>query len=199
MSRLEAWLPAGGALRALDVAVGTWAVAWVVVAIFVAVELSALGDLSDTVGAVGRAAESSGAALGLLGNLPLAGGFVDAAAEQIQEAGRRAQASAESSRRSTDALTVLLAAAIALIPSVPTVTLYLPARIGRRREVKAVEEALRRAGDDPRLSEFLARRAVGSLSYRRLSEVAPEPWREFGQGRYDRLARAELERLGLRR
>ena len=197
MRRLEAALPSGRTLVAVDVALAIWVTAWIVLAVLIGRELQGLGDLSDTVGSVGRAAEASGAALGLLGNVPVIGGAIDFPADQIREAGRSAQASGESSRQNIDALTALLAPAIALMPSIPIVALYLPARISRRREGEAVEAARLRAGEDPRFTELLARRAAYTLSYRQLSEVTAEPWSDLAAGRFDPLARAELERLGL--
>lgn len=197
MRRLEVALPGGRRLLALDVAAGIWTVAWIAVGVVVAVELQGLGDLSDTVVSVGRAAEASGAALGLLGNLPVIGGAVDFPADQIQEAGRSAQVTGESSRENIDALTVLLAPTVGLMPSLPLLALYLPARLGRVREARAVESARDSAAGDPGFEELLARRAAVTLSYRQLAEVTPEPWRDLAAGRFERLARAELERLGL--
>lgn len=197
MRRLEAALPSGRALVAIDVALAVWVTAWIVLAILVGRELQGLGDLSDTVVSVGRAAEASGAALGLLGNLPVIGGAVDFPAGQIQEAGRSAQVTGESSRENIDALTVLLAPTVGLMPSLPLLALYLPARLGRVREAHAIEAARDSAAGDPGFEELLARRAAVTLSYRQLAEVTPEPWRDLAAGRFERLARAELERLGL--
>jgi hypothetical protein len=198
MRRLEAALPSGRALIAIDVALAIWAIVWIVLAILVGRELPGLGELSDTVVSVGRAAESSGAALGLLaGNLPVIGGAIDVPADQIREAGRSAQVTGESSRENIDALTALLAPAVGLMPSLPLLALYLPARVGRVREARAVEAARDSAAGDPAFEELLARRAAVTLSYRQLAEVTPEPWRDLAAGRFERLARAELERLGL--
>ncbi len=197
MRRLEASLPGGRRLLALDAAILIWTVAWIAAAIVVAVEVQDLGDLSDTVGTVGSAAEASGAALDVLGDLPVVGDAVGETlagpAGEIQEAGRSAQESAQSTRRSVDVLSVLLGLAVALIPSTSLLVLYLPARISRVREAQAVEAARREAADDPAFHEFLARRAAQNLSFRRLDRVTAEPWRELAEGRFDRLARAELD------
>jgi hypothetical protein len=202
MRRLEASLPGGRRLLALDAAALIWTVVWLAAAIVIAAEVQDLGELSDTVGTVGGAAEASGAALDVLGDLPVVGdavgGALSAPAAEIQEAGQRAQESAESTRRSVDVLSVLLGLAVALIPTASLLVLYLPARVARVREAQAVEAARRQAADDPVFCEFLARRAAQNLSFRRLDRVTAEPWRELAEGRFDRLARAELERLGLR-
>lgn len=202
MRRLEASLPGGRRLLALDAAVLAWTVAWITIAIVIALEFQDLGELSDTVATVGGAAEATGAALGVFGDLPVVGGAVADAlagpAAEIQEAGQSAQESAESARRSVDVLSLLLGLSIALIPSASLLVLYLPARVSRVREAQAVEAARRLAADDPAFHEFLARRAAQNLSFRQLDRVTAEPWRELAEGRFDRLARAELERLGLR-
>lgn len=201
MRRLEALLPSGRRLLALDLVLAVWTGVWILVAIVIATEVYGLGELSDTVGTVGDAAEASGAALGLLGNLPVVGGAVGAALEvpaaEVQEAGRAAQDSAVSSRDTVERLSVLIGLAVGVIPSVSILGLYLPARLARVREVQAMDTARRRAGDDPLFHEFLARRAAQNLSMRQLDRVTAEPWRDLANGRFDRLARAELERLGL--
>lgn len=203
MRRFEASLPGGRALLVLDAALIVWTIVWIVIAVAISREVQDLAELSDTVTTVGAAAEASGAALGLLGDLPVVGDAVgstlDEPAAEIQEAGRSAQESGARSRESVDALSVLLGLAVALIPSTPLLGLYLPARVGRAREAQAIDAARRLAGDDPAFREFLARRAAQNISFRRLAKIAPEPWRELEAGRFDRLARAELERLGLTR
>lgn len=202
MRRLEASLPRGRRLLALDVALAAWSLAWIAAAVAIALEVQDLGELSDTVGTVGGAAEASGAAFGLLGDLPFVGDAVAATlaapAEEIQEAGRSAQESAAATRRSVDILSVLLGLAVALIPTAPLLGAYVPTRVARASEARAVEAARRRAGDDPSFRELLARRAAQNLPFRELDRVSPEPWRDLADGRFDRLARAELERLGLR-
>ena len=66
-------------------------------------------------------------------------------------------------------------------------------------EARAVRRALRFRPDDPLLTEFLARRAVVNFSYDRLLAVSQQPYRDLEEGRYDELARLELERLGIQR
>lgn len=201
MRNLEAALPGGRRLLALDAALAAWAVVWLVVAIVIATEVRDLGELSDTVGAVGGAAESAGGALGLVGELPVIGGPVggalDVPAEEIREAGALAQETAETSRKSVNALSVMLGLTIALLPTLPILAIYVPARRARAEEARIVRDAVNRTGNDPALQDFLARRAVHNLSLRALQREAEEPWRDLAAGRHDRLARAELRRLGL--
>ncbi|HEV2075447.1 MAG TPA: hypothetical protein VGR10_04365 [Thermoleophilaceae bacterium] len=203
MRRLEASLPGARTLVWIDTALLVWSVAWIAMGIAVYNEVRGLSELSGTVRDVAQAVESFGGALGGLGDVPLIGdalgGALEEPSQQVQDAGQSAQASGESSRDSIDALSVLLGLAVGLIPSVPLVAVYLPARLSRLHEARAVGAAESRWGGDPLFREFLARRAAQHLSYRRLAEIAPEPWRELQAGRFDRLAHAELERLGVRR
>ena len=95
-------------------------------------------------------------------------------------------------------MSVLLALSIALIPTLPLLGLYLPLRWAWTNDARAVRRALRRAPTDPLLVEFLARRAVSNFPYDRLLAVSPQPFRDLEEGRYDALARLELDRLGIR-
>jgi hypothetical protein len=91
----------------------------------------------------------------------------------------------------------LLAIAVALLPSVPVLGFYLPARLERRREAAALRGALRDHGSDSDFQAFLAMRAIEALGYHRLRQVSPAPWADMEAGRYTALAAAELCRLGL--
>lgn len=203
MRSVEGSLPTGRTLVALDVAAAAWTVAWIVVGILVANTVDDLTQLSGTVEEVGADVQSAGGALGALGELPLLGdAFAEALqvpAEAIQEAGLTARQGGASSTGTIETLSALLGVTIALIPSLPVLAAYLPARLARSREVRALLDARRRAGDDPAFQELLARRAAHHLSYHRLARVSPEPWNDLAAGRFDRLARAELERLGIER
>lgn len=201
MQRLELSLPSARRLLLVDLALLLWSLAWLAIGIAVYNEARGLSELSGTVREVGEAVEAFGASLGTLGDLPVVGGplggALEAPSEAVQEAGRSAQESGEQSRGSIDALSALLGLSVALIPSLPLLILYLPARLSRVREAQAVGAAMRRSGGDPAFREFLARRAAQNLSYRRLAQVSGEPWHELAEGRFDQLADAELERLGV--
>jgi hypothetical protein len=170
----------------------------VALALFVGREVRNLRELSDTVVTAGVAIEETGGLVRNLGSIPFVGGQVSTVADQVEEAGRSAQASGRDSRDSTENLSVLLALSIALIPTLPLLGLYLPLRWAWTNDARAVRRALKLAPTDPLLVEFLARRAVSNFSYDRLLAVSPEPFRDLEEGRYDSLARLELDRLGIR-
>jgi hypothetical protein len=186
-------------VRVLDVAAVLWVALWIVLALLVGREVRNLRELSDTVVTAGVAVEQTGGLVRTLGNVPFLGSRVSGVADEVEAAGRSAQESGRDSRDSTENLSVLLALCIGLIPTLPLLGLYLPLRWTWTHEARAVRRALRFRPDDPLLTEFLARRAVVNFSYDRLLAVSQQPYRDLEEGRYDELARLELERLGIQR
>ena len=193
--------PRAGArlIHLLDAAAVIWIAAWIVLALLVGREVRNLRELSDTVVLAGVAIEDTGDLLTTLKNVPFVGGQVGDAAAQVREAGRSAVISGRDSRDSTENLSVLLALSIGLIPTLPLLGLYLPLRFAWTRESRAVRQALRANPSDPLLREFLARRALATLSYQELLAVSANPYRDMVEGRFDALADRELARLGLSR
>jgi hypothetical protein len=191
--------PVAGArlVRALDIAAVLWVVFWIVLALLVGREVRNLRDLSDTVVQAGVAIEDTGGLVRGLGSVPFLGDRVSKVADQVEAAGRSAQVSGRDSRDSTENLSVLLALAIGLIPTLPLLGLYLPLRLTWSRDARAVRGALRRQPGDALLAEFLARRAVLNFPYERLLSVSSSPFRDLEEGRFDALAALELERLGI--
>lgn len=182
-------------MRWLNVALAIWAAFWIGLAAYTAYEVSALRSLSRTVVKAGAATESTGHALAAVGHLPFVGGRISQLASQAVEAGASARASGASTESTVDQLAVLLGIAIALIPTVPLLALYLPLALGWRRDRKAVRRAVAQWDGEPELEAFLARRALAHLRFDEL--------RELGYGDNEgsvptaELAAAELRRLGL--
>jgi hypothetical protein len=190
-------LPGVRLIRALDLAVAVWIVAWVVLALLVGREVRDLRQLSDTVVVAGIAVEETGDLVESLGSVPFVGGRVGEVANRVRAAGRSAQASGRDSRDSTENLSILLALSIGLIPTLPLLGLYAPLRVTWTREARAVRRALAAGSADPVLKEFLARRAVLNLPYQELRTVSADPFRDLEDGRFDALAARELKRLGI--
>lgn len=184
-------------MRMLRLGFAVWSIAWFVLAGVTAYELYVLRDIGDTLAKTGVAVTTVGQALGALGHLPFVGAQVASVAQQAQSAGQSAVASGKATQGSATTLAVLIGLAIALIPSLPVLALYLPLHIAWNRERGAIARALRERADDPLLDEYLARRAVGNLPYATLVSVSEHPWRDLVAGRFRALADAELERLDL--
>lgn len=172
--------------------------AWIGLGVAIGVKLGDLSGLSHTAVIDGRAVETVGRTLGTLGAVPVLGSALSGVAHQVQVAGASAVAGGNSSLSSIHALSVLLAIAVALLPSVPVFGFYLPMRLDLRREARALSEAVHRYGDDPAFKAFLARRAIDSLGYHRLRGLATRPWEQtLSETDCSELAAAELRRLGI--
>ena len=183
------------AMRRLNVALAIWAAFWVAIAAYTAYEVAALRTLSHTVVKAGAATESTGHALAAVGHLPFVGGQISSLAAQAVAAGASARASGASTAAKIVPLAVLLGIAIALIPTVPLLALYVPLALGWRRDRKAVRRAVAQWEGEPELEAFLAHRALAHLSFDELLKLGHGD--ADGSSRNAELAAAELRRLGL--
>jgi len=185
-------------LGLLDGAVAVWVAVWIALGIAVGANVARLTDLSHTVTSDGVAIQTVGQSLGVLADVPLVGGrLFSRAAREVQAAGTSAVDSGRSSASAVDALSVLLAVVVALLPAVPVLGFYLPLRLARRREARAIRRTIRAHGSDPAFRAFLARRALETLGYDRLLKVTPAPWVALESAPRAALAAAELRRLGI--
>ena len=183
------------AMRRLDVALAIWAAFWIALAAYTAYEVAALRTLSHTVVKAGAATESTGHALAAVGHLPFVGGRISDLAAQATAAGASARASGAATATTIDRLAVLLGIAIALIPTVPLLGLYVPLRLSWRRDRNAVRQAIVRWDGELGLEAFLAQRAVAHLPFQELRDLGYDG--TPGSPPNADLAAAELRRLGL--
>jgi hypothetical protein len=181
------------AMRRLDVTLAVWAAFWIAVAVYTVYEVAALRTLSHTVVKAGAATESTGHALAAVGHIPFVGGRVSQLAAQATAAG----ASGAATATTIDRLAVLLGIAIALIPTVPLLALYVPLRLGWRRDRKAISRAVARWDGEPGLEAYLAQRALAHLPFEELRDLGHDGTE--GSPQSSELAAAELRRLGLDR
>jgi hypothetical protein len=194
---LPSRLPRGRAVLLVDLLVVAWVVVWVAIAINVAHQVRDIGRITRSVERIGSAVSDTGAQLEKLGNLPLLGDRIADTGKPIRDAGRQAQATARMSRASAHDLSKLLGITISLVPSLPLLLLYVPQRVAMERDRRVVAKALR-SGREDELQETLAYRAVMHLPLSRLRAVTRTPRADLAARRFDRLAEAELERLGIR-
>ena len=185
------------AMRLLNVALAIWAAFWIGIAAYTAYEVAALRTLSHTVVKAGTATVSTGHALAAIGHLPFVGGRISSLAAQAIAAGASARASGASTSTTIDQLAVLFGIAIALIPTVPLLALYVPLLLSWRRDRAAVRQAIARWDGEAGLEAFLARRALAHMRFDELRELGYDG-RE-GSAPNSELAAAELRRLGLDR
>jgi hypothetical protein len=190
----------GRVVWVIDAILVLWVVAWIAIGLAVARDVRNLTALSDTVVRAGTAVGETGRALRTLAGLPFGvGDRIARVAGQIDAASAQAVRSGRESRDSVQSLSVLLGFSVGVIPTLPILAMYLPFRVSRAREVRAIRRAAAGAQGDPMFEEYLAHRAVENLPYHKLREITANPWRDLEEGRHSALADAELDRLGLRR
>lgn len=180
----------------VDLFVVVWVVAWLLLGLRVHDEVEGLTELSRTISSAGGAVEETGRALGDL-NIPFVGDRLDRTAAQVTETGRDTRISGGTARESIQNLSTLLGLSVALIPSSAILLVYLPVRLARVRERRALRQLLARHGNDATLERLLAHRALQTMSYQRLQAVGGRPWADLAEGRYAELAAAERRRLNV--
>jgi len=184
-------------MRLLDVLLAVCVITWVVLGVLIAADIRRQADLSDQVTRVGGALTDIGESLDIVGGIPLVGGGLGELADRVLEAGESVAQSGRDSRQSLERMGVLVGIALAGLPLLVVLPVYIPLRLMWRREVRAVAGAL--SGGHPDLDRLLARRALASMPYERLLALGDDPWARLERGEVRDLADAELARLGLRR
>jgi hypothetical protein len=185
-------IPATSRVAAPDFVVAAWAILWIVLAIGVVQSTRDVAQLGGTVSQTGSAVSQVG---GLINDIPLIPDDVSGASSNVQAAGQSAEANGADGQDAANRLGIYLGIAIAIIPSIPIIGLYLPIRILRIRERRVAQRALALHGHDPQFQEFLARRAIEKLEYEDIMAISAHPWDDMKQGRFTALASAELHRL----
>jgi hypothetical protein len=180
-------------LHLIDGFVIIWIAACIALGVVVFREVHELTALSDTLVTAGRAIEDTTEALVPLEDLPFVGGEIRELIDRADETARNAQASGRLTREQIERSSLLLGLSVAIIPTVPLLAFYLPLRLSRAREVRAIRRALTGSDEEVALRAFLARRAQLNMPYHRLQRLTGDVWEE------EQLAEAELRRLGIRR
>jgi len=190
-----------------DIATLTWVAIWISVGVGLYRFLAQLAGAGRFISDSGNGLDGIGVRLaGALQGVPLVGkgaadgirtGFSAAADPMIRFGG-----DLERLLIIIAALLGLLLAAAALLP---WLNRYLPWRIAAWRRLNAGARVIRRrrfARSAPiakaELERILASRALHRLEYDELLEFTPDPFGDWVAGRHERLARAELDRVGLR-
>ena len=186
-----------------DIATWTWVSLWAVVAYRIYTTLAGFAEVGRAIGRGGTNIQAAGGQVGdSIGGLPLIGeqvGFLtrsafDAAGEPFVFVGSQ-----------FEQLLLMIAALLGVlvlgVTLVPWLSRYLPWRARRLFELRTAHRVIRvatRDVPDVAIERLLASRALHRMSYGELLEHTPDPFGDFATGRFDRLARAELESVGLR-
>jgi hypothetical protein len=184
-------------ILAIDLLVLTWTIVWIVLGVTVGMFVARLGAVGDGLQDAGGAIVRAGDAVTGMADVPLIGGGFDAVGAEIGDVGRETQEDGRSIERDVDRLAWLIGASLAVAPTLPILAVWLPPRISRERERRALRRSLR--SEDGAALGYLANRAVATRTFRELLEVSDDPVRDLAAGRYDALATLELDHLALGR
>jgi hypothetical protein len=183
-------------LRRSDAAAAAWVVTWLVVGMAVAYEIWRFTALSDSTVNSGEALARAGEGLSGLADVPVIGPRTQELGQQVSTTAEQIVTSGQEAGASIRGLSILIGLAVALIPAGSALALYLPYRRQRNRDTAAIVHALRRGGMSPRLTRYLAERAVARVPADILLATRTEA-EEESRDDTDDLARAELHRLGI--
>ena len=188
---------------AADVATWIWVAAWSVIAFRIYNAIAGFAEAGHALERGGEAIRAAGVQIGSsLQGLPVVG-------QAVGDAARNAFSGASEpfifvGSEFVDLITLiarLLAILLLAVAVVPWLSRYLPWRAARLAELRSATTAIRRraAGTAPRaIDRLLASRALHRLSWAEMLTYSRDPLGDFASGRYESLARAELESVGLR-
>ena len=186
---------------AADLLTWAWVAVWTVVGFRIHEVISGFAEAGRVLRGGGENIEAAGAQLGdALAGLPLVGaGVDDITTRTFATAGQPFQYVGGELESLLILIARLLAILVVAVMLVPWLSRYLPWRATRLATVRAAHRAIRRADvSEPAMQRFLAQRALYRIPYDELLEHTSDPFGDFAEGRFDRLARAELASVGLR-
>jgi hypothetical protein len=186
-----------------DIATWSWVSLWAVVAYRLYSTLAGFAEVGRAIGRGGTNIQSAGNQVGdSLSGLPLVGSQVrDLTASAFGAAGEPFVFVGSQFEQLLMMIASLLAILVLGVTLIPWLSRYLPWRARRLFELRTAYRVIRQAPRDvpeAAVQRFLASRALHRLTYGELLEHTPDPIGDFATGRYERLARAELESVGLR-
>jgi hypothetical protein len=178
-----------------DLAVVAWTAAWVAAGF-------ALHRLVAKLAVPGARVEQAGDSFAgdvaeiqqKVGRLPVVGDELQDPFGRLAEVGQTLAAAGVTQQEVVRQLALWLGVAVAVVPIVALLLVWLPRRVAWAREAGAASR-LRLDGAD---LELFAIRAVANRSLRDLHRVTPDPAGALRAGEYQELADLELRALGLR-
>jgi hypothetical protein len=178
-----------------DLAVLAWTAAWVAAGV-------ALNRLVEKLAVPGERVEQAGGSFAgdiaeieqKVGRLPVVGDELQDPFGRLAGVGRTLAAAGATQQEIVHQLALWLGVAVAVVPIVALLLVWLPGRVSWAREAGAASR-LRMDGAD---LELFAIRAVANRPLRDLHRVTPDPAGDLRAGEYQALADLELRALGLR-
>lgn len=186
-----------------DVATWAWVALWVAVASRVHATISGFAEAGRAISRGGANIEAAGVQLGdAVSGLPLVGEQArDLSRSSFQTAGAPFVFVGNELEELLILIAVLLTVLVLGVMLIPWLSRYLPWRARRLGQLRAAHTAIRVRPSGAAVGavdRILAGRALHRLSYEELLAASPDPLGDFVAGRFDRLARAELDSVGLR-
>lgn len=189
-----------------DLATAVWVGFWAYLGLQLYGTLSQLSTVGVNIGETGAGLERAAATLRLgLSQVPLIGeGIGDLLGGALQGIGSPLVQAGNDLERLLLIIAAVLGLLLVAVFVIPWLNRYGPWRRRRLRELNAGDRAIRQSVavresrvERKDVERVLATRALNRLEYTDLLDRTPDPIGDFLEGRYDRLAKAELESVGL--
>jgi hypothetical protein len=190
-----------------DIATLLWLTIWISLGIRLYGLLANLAESGRLVRRGGTEITGAGESIGsALEGIPLVGeGAADGIRGALAAAGEPLIVFGTDLERVLIIIAAVLGGLLVAVAIIPWLNRYLPWRVARWRRLNAAARVIRRGKHgratpipDASLESLLASRAIHRLEYDELLEFSPDPFGDWVAGRHDRLAMAELDRVGLR-
>jgi hypothetical protein len=192
---------------AADVLTALWLTIWINLGVELYGLLANLAESGRLVRSGGERITDAGETIGsAVQGVPLIGqGAADGIRGALSSAGEPLIVFGTDLERLLIIIAAVLGGLLVAVAIVPWLNRYLPWRIARFRRLNAASRVIRGTRrrriepiPDTTLESLLASRAIHRLEYDELLEFSPDPFGDWVSGRHDRLAMAELDRVGLR-
>lgn len=183
-------------IRTLDTVVGLWSLGFLSLGTLSGMHLWGLSQFTASIVQAAFALDETSDSLAILENLPLIGTQFGPLVNSFHATASGMRGNATNAESDVRILAIVIGLSVALAGSLPVVLFYLPLRVIQRRNITALARLVHDPVD-PRLVEQLAMAAVIRLPYHKLQNLTPSPTRDLVEGRHQRLAAAELHRLGV--
>lgn len=193
--------PARAREMAADIATGLWIAAWTVTSHRLYGMLAVSAGVGRILQDGGQNLQTAGAQIGAtLGSIPVIGRDVgEFVSFTFAFAARPFLTVGAHLERFLITAAALFSLIVLLVPLALWLQRYLPWRWARLMRLRAARRTVRASTqiDGGELERLLASRAVHRLSYEDLLKYSPDPFGDWINGHYTRLARAELASVGL--
>ena len=125
-------------VTAVDIFVGIWLVAMVVLGLLATMEINRLASASDSLLSISREEQDLSNALAPLRQLPLAGDQIASAQQELAKASAASAKDAVDTRSAVDSLGNIAFALVILLAIFPVFAFYVPMRLTRFTSTRAV-------------------------------------------------------------